>query len=108
MISPTAHRSASVVFGHGLLPGLRPVRLRFGYAAERGRVDRKRIQDKACFVITTRPPKRGRSKWLYYTIHQFSKRISRSMATQVHGSELRHRTPKRDRRGRVRDLRQAP
>jgi hypothetical protein len=62
MISPTAHRSASVVFGHGLLPGLRPVRLRFGYAAERGRVDRKRIQDKDCFVITTRPPKRGRSK----------------------------------------------
>jgi hypothetical protein len=61
MISPTAHRSASVVFGHGLLPGLRPVRLRFGYAAERGRVDRKRIQDKDCFVITTRPPKRGRS-----------------------------------------------
>ena len=61
MISPTAHRSASVVFGHGLLPGLRPVRLRFGYAAERRRVDRKRIQDKDCFVITTRPPKRGRS-----------------------------------------------
>jgi len=61
MISPTAHRSASVVFGHGLLPGLRPVRLRFGYAAERRRVDRKRIQDKDCFVITTRPPKRGKS-----------------------------------------------
>jgi len=61
MISPTVHRSASVVFGHGLLPGLRPVRLRFGYAAERRRVDRKRIQDKDCFVITTRPPKRGRS-----------------------------------------------
>jgi hypothetical protein len=64
MISPTAHRSASVVFGHGLLPGLRPVRLRFGYAAERGRVDRKRIQDKDCFVITTRPPKRGRSRFV--------------------------------------------
>jgi len=61
MISPTVHRSASVVFGHGLLPGLRPVRLRFGYAAERRRVDRKRIQDKDCFVITTRPPKRGKS-----------------------------------------------
>jgi len=49
------------VLGHGLLPGLRPVRLHFGFAAERERHDRKRIQDEEGFLITTRPPKRGRS-----------------------------------------------
>ena len=51
------------VLGHGLLPGLRPVRLHFGFAAERERHDRKRIQDEEGFLITTRPPKRGRSRW---------------------------------------------
>jgi hypothetical protein len=37
------------------------VSLHFGFAAERGRYDRKKVQDEDGFVITTRPPKRGRS-----------------------------------------------
>ena len=37
------------------------VRLHDGFAAERTRLDRKGIQEKEDSVITTRPPKRGRS-----------------------------------------------
>jgi len=44
-----------------LLSGLRPDRLRFGFAADRGRFDRNKIQDQECFETTTRPPNRGRS-----------------------------------------------
>ena len=41
------------------------VSLHFGFAAERGRLCKKKIQDEDGFVITTRPPKRGRSRGLH-------------------------------------------
>ena len=51
----------ALLSGADFCPGLRPGRLRFGFAAKQARFDRKRIQDEDGFVITTRPPKRGRS-----------------------------------------------
>ena len=56
-LSPPSCRTCSA----HLLPGLRPVRGHCGFAAEREEHDRKRIQDKEGFLITTRPLKRGRS-----------------------------------------------
>lgn len=54
----------ALLSGADFCPGLRPGRLRFGFAAKRARFDRKRIQDEDGSVITTRPPKRGRSRLL--------------------------------------------